>query len=163
MTVRTANDRAPSPPGQGGPGVAELAELGLVVLAVGQGLLLGAWLGGFPATVLRAGGFPAAAPFFVRWAGMFHAVLAVGYGLEWLRFRRVTLLVVAKGATALFLAVVWAADGLPPLLVVAFSLEVTLASAGVFLHGPADRSRRARARLRLVTPAPTQIRPAGQR
>jgi hypothetical protein len=147
-----------------GPGPYELAEVGIVALAVAQGLLVGAWLGVFPAMALRAGGFPAAPPFFVRWAGVLHLVLAVGYALEWLRFRRVTLLIVAKGITASFLAITWVGEGsLPFLMMIAIVLEAGLAGAAAIVRQPADRSRRTRARLRLVTPAAGAIRPAGQR
>ena len=157
-------EEARDPAGEDTPGPAEQTELTLVVLAIAQGILVGAWLGIFPRAALAAGGFPAAPPFFVRWAGVLHLVLAVGYGLEWLRFRRVTLLVVAKSATALFLAAAWLSEGLRWLMVSAVLLEAGMAAAAGLLHGPADRSRRARARLRLVgSPPSARVRPAGQR
>ena len=132
------------------PGPAERAQRALVALAVAQGILLGAWLGLFPALVLRVGGFPVAPPFFVRWAGVLHLVLAAGYALEWRRSRRVALLVLAKGVTALFLLAAWIGGGLPQLLVLAFVLEAATSAAAAALHAPAERSRRARARLRVV-------------
>ncbi len=144
------------------PAPAERGEAALVTAAVAQGVLLGVWLAVFPDAALRAGSFPPAGAFFVRWAGMLHAVLAVGYALDWLRFRRTTLLVLVKTATALFLAVTWAIDRLPPLMVVAIVVEAGTAMLAAILHGPAERSRRARARLRLVTPFPTRIRSAGR-
>jgi hypothetical protein len=144
------------------PGAAERGESALVAVAIAQGTLLGVWLTAFPAAALRLGGFPPAGAFFVRWAGVLHLVLAFGYALDWLRLRRTALLVVAKGATAVFLGVVWALEGLPWLMVFAVVLEGAMATTGVFLHGPAERSRRARARLRLVTPARSPIRPAGR-
>ena len=145
------------------PGVGEVAEVVLVGTAVAQGLLIGAWLALWPEWALREGGFPAAPTFFVRWAGVLHLVLAGGYALDFLRFRRVTLLVLAKGATAFFLAAAWASEGLPVLMVAAVFAEAVLAASAALVHPSADRSRRARARLRLVTPAPTQVRPAGRR
>jgi hypothetical protein len=162
MTLRPAGGTRVSPADDRRPGPDELAEIALVVVALAQGLLLGAWLGIFPAHALRAGGFPEAPAFFVRWAGILQTALAAGYTLEWLRFRRVTLLVVAKTLTAGLLAVTWIGEGLPALMMIAVPIEGCLALAGTLLHGPAERSRRARARLRLVTPAPTQIRPAGR-
>lgn len=144
------------------PGPDEIAELALVVLVVGQGVILGAWLGLFPAHALRVGGFPQAPVFFVRWAGILQFVLGAGYALEWIRFRRVTMLVAAKALTAVLLGVTWAADGLPMLMMIAVPLEACMAVAGALLHGPAERARRARARLRLVTPVPASIRPAGR-
>jgi hypothetical protein len=162
MTLRPAGGARVSSPPEQRPGVDELAEVALVAVAVAQGVLLGAWLGIFPAHALRIGGFPQAPTFFVRWAGILHTALAAGYALEWVRFRRVTLLVVAKALTGLFLAVTWGADGLPPLMMMAVPLEGCLALAGALLHPQAERSRRARARLRLVTPVPTGIRPAGR-
>jgi hypothetical protein len=140
-----------------------MAEIALVTAAIVQALILGVWLGIFPAAALRAGGFPAAPLFFVRWAGVLHLVLAVGYGLEWTRFRRTTLLIAAKGIIAAFITITWMGEGVPVLMAVALPLEAGMAIAGALLHGPADRSRRARARLRLVTVAPTEIRPAGRR
>lgn len=144
------------------PRAVERGESLLVTVAIVQGLLLGVWLGGFPVSALRMGGFPTAPAFFVRWAGVLHVVLAVGYALEWIRARRTTLLVVAKAATALFLGVAWITGGLPWLMILAVVLEAALATAGALLHGPATRSRLANARLHLVTPAPTAMRPTGR-
>ncbi|MFL5274721.1 MAG: hypothetical protein ACJ79E_21910 [Anaeromyxobacteraceae bacterium] len=144
------------------PSGAEIGQLVLVGTAVAQGLLVGGWLALFPYVALRVGGFPPAPAFFVRWAGVLHLALAAGYVLEHLRFRRVTLLAVAKGATALFLVAAWILDGLPALMVVALFLEGGLALAAALVQGPADRSRRTRARLRLVTPSPSQVRPVGR-
>ena len=146
-----------------GPGPIETGELAIVAAAVAQGLAIGAWLALFPETALRAGGFPAAPAFFVRWAGVLHVVLAAGYALEYMRFRRVALLVIAKAVTAFFLAGAWFGDGLPWLMIAAVFVEATLAAAAAAIHPAASRSRHARARLRLVTPAPTEVRPAGRR
>ncbi len=140
----------------------ERGEATLVAAAIAEGLVLGAWLTFLPAMALRVGGFPAAGAFFVRWAGVLHVVLAIGYTLDWLRFRRTTLLVVAKGTTALFLAATWAIDSLPPLMIIAIVVEGGMALVGATLRRPAERSRRARARLRLVTARPREIRPAGR-
>jgi hypothetical protein len=146
-----------------GPGSSEIVEVALVAAAIAQGLVVGAWLALFPHGALRAGGFPAALPFFVRWAGVLHLVLAAGYALEFVRFRRVMLLVLAKGATAAFLLAMWAIEGLPWLMIGAIYVEGALAIAAAIAHPGADRSRRARARLRLVTPSPVEVRPAGRR
>jgi hypothetical protein len=142
-----------------GPGPIETGELAIVAAAVAQGLAIGAWLALFPETALRAGGFPAAPAFFVRWAGVLHVVLAAGYALEYMRFRRVTLLVLAKGVTAFFLAAAWVGDGLGWLMVIAVFVEASIAGCAAIAHPSADRSRRARARLRLVTPTPNELRP----
>lgn len=144
------------------PAPIERGEALLVTAAVVEGLALGAWLALFPASALRAGGFPPAAAFFVRWAGMLHAVLAVGYALDWVRLRRTTLLVLVKAATALFLAATWAIDRLPPLMMIAIVVEAGTALLAAIVRGPASRSRHTRARLRLVTPAPQRIRNAGR-
>jgi hypothetical protein len=143
-------------------GAAEVAQAVLVAAAVLQGVVVGAWLALFPEVALRGGGFPPAPAFFVRWAGVLHLALAAGYALEHVRFRRVTLLVVAKGATAIFLAAVWIFDGLPWLMIGALAVEATVAIASGLVQRPADRSRRTRARLRLVRPSPAQVRPAGR-
>jgi hypothetical protein len=143
-------------------GPAEIGQAAIVAAAVAQGVLVGAWLALFPEATLRVGGFPPAPAFFVRWAGVLHVALSAGYALEHLRFRRVTLLVVAKGATALFLGAVWLAEGLPALMIFALALEGITALAAAFVQRPADRSRRARARLRLVQPPAAQARPVGR-
>jgi hypothetical protein len=145
-----------------GPSPSQRAESLLVALAILQGLVIGAWLGLLPGSALRAGGFPPSGAFFVRWAGVLHVVLSAGYALEWTRFRRTTLLVVAKAATAAFLALAWIADGLPRLLVAAIALEAAIAVVAALLHGPAERSRRASARLRLVGSSSSEVRPAGR-
>ena len=163
MRLQPAGGATPTPPGEGERGAGEMAEIAIVAAAIAQGLILGAWFGVFPTAALRAGGFPAAPLFFVRWAGVLHVVLALGYGLEWTRSRRITLLIAAKGIIASFIAITWMGEGVPTLMAVALPLEAGMAIAGALLHGPADRSRRARARLRLVTLAPTEIRPAGRR
>jgi hypothetical protein len=147
---------------EAGASAAHRAESLLVALALLQGVVLGAWLGLLPGSALRAGGFPPSGAFFVRWAGVLHLVLSAGYALEWMRFRRTTLLVIAKAATAAFLALVWLSEGLPRLLVVAIALEATLATAAALLHGPAERARRAGARLRLVGSSAGEIRPANR-
>jgi hypothetical protein len=144
------------------PGPAEQVEAALVVAAVAQGVAVGGWLALLPDLALRAGGFPAAPVFFVRFVGVLHLVLAVGYGLDWLRARRVTLLVVAKAATALFLVAAWIGDGLPGLLMGAVALEAAMSLGGALIHRPAERSRRARARLRLVGAATARVREAGR-
>ncbi len=163
MSLKPAGGPGMSPEQERRPAPEELAEVALVALTVGQGLLLGGWLGVFPGHALRVGGFPAAPSFFVRWAGILQLVLAAGYALEWIRFRRVALLVVAKALTAALLGASWAGEGLPTLMMIAVPLEACMAAAGALLHGPAERARRARARLRLVTPVPASIRPAGRR
>jgi hypothetical protein len=144
------------------PSASERAEALLVAFAMLQGIAVGAWLGLLPDSALRAGGFPPSGAFFVRWAGVLHLVLSAGYALEWFRFRRTSLLVVAKAATAAFLALVWISEGLPRLMVVAIVLEAALATAAALLHGPADRSRRASARLRLVGSSSSDVRPTGR-
>lgn len=161
MTVHPSA-RAPALPAEVPPAPSERAQQALVALAAAQGLLLAAWLGLLPEMVLRVGGFPAAPPFFVRWAGVLHLVLAAGYALEWRATRGVALLVIAKGATALFLLVAWFGGGLPQLLVVAFLVEAASAVGAAALHGPAARSRRARARLRVVGGSLGPSRPAGR-
>jgi hypothetical protein len=163
MTLRPAGGPGLSPEQERRPRPEELAELALVALVVGQGLVLGGWLGLLPAHAVRIGGFPQAPVFFVRWVGILQVVLGAGYALEWIRVRRVTLIVVAKALTAVLLGVTWAVDGLPALMMVAVPLEACMAVAGAVLHGPAERARLARARLRLVTPVPANIRPAGRR
>jgi len=144
------------------PGPAEQVETAVVTAAVVQGLLVGAWLAFFPELALRVGGFPPAPAFFVRFAGVLHLALALGYALDYAHARRVTLLVAAKAATALFLVAAWIGDGLPSLLVAAVVIEAGLVIGAAIAHGLAGRSRRARARLRVVGGAAAVVRPAGR-
>ncbi len=162
-TMSTRPDAGAAGPREEAPRLPERAEAGLVAVAVAQALLVAVWLVGFTSTALRAGSFPPAPPFFVRWAGVLQAVLAAGYALEWSRFRRVSLLVVAKTATALFLGVTWTVSGLPPLMMAVTVLEGLTAAAAALLHGPADRAHRSRIKLKLVTLEPGQVQPAGRR
>jgi hypothetical protein len=161
-TPRQGQTPHPAPEAQPEPGPAEQVETALAAAAVAQGMLIGGWLALFPDAALRLGGFPYAPAFFVRFAGVLHLVLALGYALDWVRFRRVTLLVVAKAATAAFLVAAWIGDSLPALLMVAVVFEATMSLGAALVHGPAEHSRRARARLHLVGVTPTTIRPAGR-
>jgi hypothetical protein len=161
-TPRQGITPVPAPEPEPEPGPTEQVETALVVAAVAQGVLVGGWLTLLPDLALRAGGFPAAPAFFVRFAGVLHLVLALGYALDWTRSRRVTLLVTAKAATALFLIAAWIGDGLPGLLVGAVALEATMSLCGILVHPHAERSRRARARLRLVGAATARVRAAGR-
>ena len=62
MKLKTAGGATRSSPDEGERGPGELAEIALVTAAIVQGLVLGAWLGLFPAAALRAGGPPARPP-----------------------------------------------------------------------------------------------------
>jgi hypothetical protein len=161
-TQREGLTPRPTPESEPEPGPAEQVETAVVVTAVLQGLVVGAWLTILPDLALRAGGFPPAPPFFVRFAGVLHLALALGYALDYRHARRVALLVAAKGATALFLVATWIGDGLPALLVAAIVVEAGLAVGAALVHGPAGRSRRSRARLRVIGGATAAVRPAGR-
>ncbi len=164
MTPGAAGPQTAEAAGDGKPGVAERAEQAVAVAAVVQGAAVGAWLVLLPAMALRVGGFPAAPLFFVRWAGVLQLVLAIGYAMEWRRFRKVTLLVASKTVVALFLAASAQGEELPWPMILAIPLEAVLAVAAAVLHGPAQRSRKARgARLRLVAAAKPPARSAAQR
>jgi len=146
--------------GQLGP--AEVAELLLVALAVLQGLALGIWMGAAPGSVLTFCGLGGGATLFVRWAGALQLALALAYAIDFLRRRRIALLLAAKGASALLLVGVALAEGLPHLALVAVALDATFMGFGAVLQAPAERSRRARVRLHLVVGA-SPSRSAGGR
>lgn len=108
-------------------------ELWLIVLIALHSLGVGIALMAFTDWSVAFGGWGRADPrFFVRQAGIFHVVVAVGYLLEYFRYRGVGLLVLAKSAAVVFLlaatllgsAVAWvvplsaAGDGLMALVVV---------------------------------------------
>jgi len=160
-TLRGPNPSVAGAPSEAGPSAVEIAELAVVVAALAQGVTVGIWLALFPGSAARAGGLPAAPDLFVRWAGLFHLLLATGYALEWLRFRSVALLVIAKAATAVFLLALGLADTLPNLMYLAIAIETGLACAAAVLRGPADRARRSRGRLKLVVSRPSPPRGSG--
>jgi hypothetical protein len=155
-TLRGPNPSFAGPPTEMGPSAAEVGQLVVVAAALAQGAAVGIWLTLFPGSALRAGGFPATPDLLVRWAGLLYLVLAAGYALEWVRFRRVVLLVVGKAAAALFFLALALADTLPGLLYLAMATEAGVACAAAGLRGPADRARHARARLKLVVSRPSR-------
>jgi hypothetical protein len=155
-TLRGPNPKVLGEPSEASPSAVEIAEMAVVAVALAQGAAVGIWLALFPEAALRAGGFPPAPSIFVRWVGLLHLLLATGYALEWLRFRRVALLVIAKGATAIFLLALGIEDALPNLMYLAMALEAGTACAAAALRGPADRARRSRGRLKLVVSRPSR-------
>lgn len=62
----------------------------------------------------RFGGWGEVSPlFFARQAGVFHVVVAIGYLIEWFRYRGVVLLLTTKCIAVLFLGAMWLVDGGP--------------------------------------------------
>lgn len=75
-----------------------------VVLVAAHSFLIGLALLAIPEWGGRLGGFARVEPlFFARQAGAFHVVVALGYLLEHLRHRTMTLLLLAKGLAVVFL------------------------------------------------------------
>jgi len=75
-----------------------------VVLVAAHSFLIGLALLAVPEWGGRLGGFDRVEPlFFARQAGAFHIVVAVGYLVEHLRHRTMTLLLLAKGLAVVFL------------------------------------------------------------
>lgn len=67
-----------------------------------------------PAWGTAFGGWERVEPlFFVRQSGIFHAVVATGYLVEYFRLRRIDLLLLAKGMAVVFLVAMSFADGMP--------------------------------------------------
>jgi len=161
MALQAAGGVSRGPQGEDKPGLVELAEMLLVAAVVVQGLALGLWLGGAPASVLALCGLDSGSTLFVRWAGALHAALALAYAVDFLRLRRIALLLATKGATALLLSLVWMAEGLPSLVLLLLAVDASVVIAGALLQAPAERSRRARTRLHLVVHAPVAARAAG--
>ncbi len=80
------------------------AERWLVVLVSAHSVVIGLMLLAAPAWSVRFAGWHGAEPlFFLRQAGVFHFVVALGYLLEYFRTRTVTLLVCTKTMAASFL------------------------------------------------------------
>jgi hypothetical protein len=154
-TLRGPNPSAAGPPAEAALSGVEIAELAVVAAALAQGAAVGIGLTLFPGAVLRAAGFPDGPDLFVRWAGLLYLLLATAYALEWLRFRRVTLLVIAKAATAVFLLALGLADAVPGLAYLTMAVETGMACAAAGLRGPAGQARRARGRLKLVVSRPS--------
>ena len=82
----------------------ETVERWLVGLIVTHSLAVGVFLLGFTDWSVAFGGWGDAEPkFFARQAGVFHIVVAIGYLYEYLRYRGVGLLLVAKSIAVVFL------------------------------------------------------------
>ena len=84
-------------------------ELWLVSLIALHSFGVGLVLLTVPDWALRLGGWPGGIEpdFFGRQAGIFHVVLATGYLVEYLRHRRVELILVAKSIAVAFLGLCW--------------------------------------------------------
>jgi hypothetical protein len=120
---------------------ASRAERLLVVLIILHSVAVGLALLAVPEWALRFGGWAETGPsFFPRQAGVFHFLLALGYGLEFFRCRTVTLLVAAKATAFVFLSaatvLLW-----PPPWIVPFSAATDglMGLAVVLLHRRAGR------------------------
>lgn len=110
-------------------------ERWLVVLVALHSLAVGVALAGFPGFAVRLAGWKEASPaFFPRQAGVFHLVLALGYLLEHLRFRSVTLLLCAKAAAAAFLLSATATGGVPWAVPVSGVLDALMGAAVWCVH-----------------------------
>ena len=91
-----------------------LAERWLVILVALHSVGVGTILLVVPEQGVRFGGWPGAEPlFFVLQAGVFHFVLAAGYLLEHVRYRGISLLVVAKFSALVFLTACWITMDVP--------------------------------------------------
>ncbi len=85
-------------------GLLAAGERWLVILVAAHSVVIGLLLLLVPAWAVRFAGWDGADPlFFLRQAGVFHFVVALGYLLEYFRSRTVTLLVCTKTAAAAFL------------------------------------------------------------
>lgn len=86
-------------------------ELWLVALIALHSLAVGVSLLCFTDWSVTLGGWERVEPrFFARQAGVFHIVVAIGYLGEYLRYRGVGLLVLAKSAAVLFLFSMWLSE-----------------------------------------------------
>jgi hypothetical protein len=82
--------------------------IGLHSVGVGCALMLA------PLWVARFFGWGQVTPvFFARQAGIFHIVLAIGYVLEYFRYRGISLLITAKSVAFVFLLTVTFVSGSP--------------------------------------------------
>jgi hypothetical protein len=76
----------------------------LVILIALHSLAVGLFLLIAPSWAVRFGGWEGVSPvFFARQAGVFHVVLALGYTVEYVRYRGVALIICAKAVATVFL------------------------------------------------------------
>ena len=147
-----------------GPGGAERAEALLVGAVSLHSAAVGLFLLVFPALATRFAGFGTSVPlFFARQAGVFHLVLAGGYAAEHLRSRGVTLLLVAKGAAAIFLLISSLGVGVPWSVPVSAAIDGGIALAVFVAHTWASASRRAPGRMHVVVGDAQRARSSGRR
>jgi len=100
--------------GRAGSEIARRLEAWLVVLVALHSFAVAVFLLFFTEWGVRFGGWSAAEPlFFARQAGVFHVVVAVGYLLEYFRYRGVSLLVTTKTIAVVFLGSMFLVDGGP--------------------------------------------------
>ena len=88
-----------------------IVELWLVVLVSVHSLAVGVSLSFFPDWSAALGGWGEVRhTFFPRQGGVFHLVVAVGYLHEYLRYRGVSLILIAKSMAVMFLVAMTLAD-----------------------------------------------------
>ncbi len=113
----------------------------LVALIVLHSAVLGLAAVVAPEWGLRFTGFGTASPmFFARQVGVFHMVVAVAYALEWLRYRGVSVLLMAKCCAVAFLALELLRGPQPWIVPVSLAGDAAMALAVAALVLPKRRS-----------------------
>ena len=116
-------------------------ERWLVVLIALHSLAVGVALMFFTDWSVTLGGWARAEPrFFAQQAGVFHVVVALGYLLEYLRYRGIGLLVLAKSFAVVFLlSIAILGSDAPWVVPIAALGDGLMAAAVVLVHRWASR------------------------
>ena len=114
----------------------------LILMIAGHSVMVGVFLLFFTRWGVAFGGWQDLhLTFFARQAGVFHLVVAIGYLLEYFRYREVTFLLLTKIIAVLFLVSMMMVEPVPwalPLSALGDGLMVPLV---YFVHGRAHRVR----------------------
>ncbi len=112
----------------------------LVALIVLHSAVLGLAAVVAPQWGLQFTGFGTASPlFFARQVGVFHVVVAAAYAIEWLRYRGVSVLLMAKCSAVLFLGFELVRGAQPWIVPVSLAGDAAMAIAVAALVLPARR------------------------
>ena len=113
-------------------------ETALNVLVALHSFVLGVLAMAAPEWGVRFGGFGEASPlFFPRQVGVFHVVVAIAYLIEWVRYRGVAVLLMAKSTAVVFLGLQMLFTRLPWIVPVSLAGDAVMALAVVFVHARA--------------------------
>uniref|UniRef100_A0A832I3E4 Uncharacterized protein n=1 Tax=Eiseniibacteriota bacterium TaxID=2212470 RepID=A0A832I3E4_UNCEI len=120
-------------------------EPALVALVALHSAALGVAAMAAPEAGLRLSGFGEASPlFFPRQVGVFHVVVAAAYAIEYVRYRGVTILLVAKAIAVAFLGAALLAGPQPWVVPFSAAADAAMGLAVAFVRARARAEARAR-------------------